>query len=184
MNFAKPLFASPAKRLAATAIDAALITCCTWFALNLLTREWYPVEAFAWGLPLGYWVYESACLINMNGASVGRRLFDIQVVSAFRSGELSWWQGTARPGARVALYAMLVLYLSPAPARRFDIITLPLLMEIGLLFTTASLTFSDIVARTRVVNTPPLQPHRAPAAPMYSPTDAEFGYPPRQDKQR
>ena len=183
MSFARPLFAPPAKRLAATAIDGALITACMWFALSLLTRDWYPAEAFAWGLPLGYWLYESACLIHMNGASVGRRLFDIQVVSAFRSGELSWWQSMMRPGARVLLYAVLILYLSPAPARRFDVMSLPLLMEIGRLFTTVSLTVSDAVARTRVVNTPPLQPHRAPAAPMYSATDAEFGYPPRQDKQ-
>ena len=39
-------------------------------------------------------------------------------------------------------------------------------------------TLADKVARTVVVNTPTWEPHRAPAIPMYSATDAEFGHPP------
>jgi hypothetical protein len=110
---ANPIFAPPAKRLAASAIDAAIVTCLGWFIVNVITREWYPYEYLAWGLPLTYWVYESYCLTRLDGAS---------------------------------------------------------------------LTIADIVAHTRVVNTPPPQPHRAPAGPMYSATDAEFGYQPRRRK--
>ena len=38
---------------------------------------------------------------------------------------------------------------------------------------------ADFLFKTLVVNRPLPQPHRAPAAPMYSPTDAEFGAKPR-----
>jgi hypothetical protein len=57
------------------------------------------------------------------------------------------------------------------------------LIAVGLLFSLRSRrTIADFVAGTLVVNTPPLQPHRAPAAPMYSAGDAEFGYAPRKPK--
>ncbi|MEY4766808.1 MAG: hypothetical protein RI907_3481 [Pseudomonadota bacterium] len=39
-------------------------------------------------------------------------------------------------------------------------------------------TLTDRIARTIVVALPPPQPHRAPAFPMYSRHDAEFGVPP------
>ena len=43
-------------------------------------------------------------------------------------------------------------------------------------------TLTDRVAKTMVENLPPLQPHRAPAAPMYSENDAEFGPKPRRPR--
>jgi uncharacterized RDD family membrane protein YckC len=179
---AKPFLASPMKRLAASTIDTAIVTCLGWFMVNLITREWYPYQYLAWGLPLTYWIYESFCLTKLDGASLGRRLFDIQVVSSLGSINLSLWQTVLRPAVRIALYAVLVVYFSPTPAHLLDVAALPFLIETALLFTPASLTVADIIARTRVVNTPPPQPHRAPAGPMYSATDAEFGYPPRRHK--
>ncbi len=41
-------------------------------------------------------------------------------------------------------------------------------------------TLSDRIARTIVISMPPPQPHRAPAFPMYSRNDAEFGMPPNE----
>jgi uncharacterized RDD family membrane protein YckC len=41
-------------------------------------------------------------------------------------------------------------------------------------------TLTDRIARTIVVSLPPPQPHRAPAFPMYSRNDAEFGMPPNE----
>ena len=38
-------------------------------------------------------------------------------------------------------------------------------------------TLTDRILRIAVVYLPPVQPHRAPAGPMYSPTDGEFGRP-------
>jgi hypothetical protein len=63
---------------------------------------------------------------------------------------------------------------------------------LGLLFAETTLlghsatrqTLADRVARSLVVNLPPLQPHRAPAGPMYSATDKEFGFPPRRPPRR
>jgi len=43
-------------------------------------------------------------------------------------------------------------------------------------------SIADLVFKTRVVRLPPPQPHRAPAGPMYSATDAEFGKPARAPK--
>ncbi len=41
-------------------------------------------------------------------------------------------------------------------------------------------TLSDRLAGTIVIDLPPIQPHRAPAVPMYSADDNEFGGPPRK----
>lgn len=178
----QPLFARPVKRLAASSIDAGVVACCGWFAVDLVTQEWYPYAVLAWALPVTYFAYECVCLRTLNGGSLGRRLFDIQVVSAMESPGLAWWQIVARPATRILLYAVLVQYFNPSPAHRLDLAAIPFLIEAGLLFSPASLTLADLVARTRVVNTPPPQPHRAPAGPMYSATDAEFGYPPRRHR--
>lgn len=40
-------------------------------------------------------------------------------------------------------------------------------------------TIADRLSRTLVVNMPPRQPHPAPAIPMFSATDREFGTPPK-----
>lgn len=182
MHFAKPLFAPPMKRLMASLIDAAIVTCCGWFVVNVITQEWYPWDYLAVGLPVAYWVYESSCLAILRGGSVGRRLFDIQVVSSIGSGELASWQALLRPAVRIAVFAGFVMYFSPVPAHKLDVAVLPFLIETALLFTPMSMTLADIAARTRVVNTPPPQPHRAPAGPMYSATDAEFGHAPRRHR--
>jgi len=55
---------------------------------------------------------------------------------------------------------------------------------ISLLVTPSHRTLTDRVLRTVVVNIPPLQPHRAPAGPMYSATDAELGVIPQPPKLR
>jgi uncharacterized RDD family membrane protein YckC len=170
------------KRLAASTIDIAVATCLGWFVVNLITQEWYPYRYLAWGLPLTYWFYESYCLIALDGSSLGRRLFDIQVVSSVGRTELAKWQAILRPGTRVVIYGLLVIYVSPDPVHQMDLAAFPYLAEAALLFTPMSLTIADVVTQTRVVNTPPPQPHRAPAGPMYSSTDAEFGYPPRRHK--
>jgi len=44
-------------------------------------------------------------------------------------------------------------------------------------------SLSDRIAGTVVVSLPPLQPHRAPATPMFSANDAEFGNPPKRPPQ-
>jgi uncharacterized RDD family membrane protein YckC len=182
MSISRPLFARPIKRLAASCVDIVVVGACGWFVVNMATRRWYPYDVLAWALPLSYIVYECICLRTLNGGSLGRRLFDIQVVSAIGNHALAWWQIVSRPSVRVALYGLLFLYAHPAPVHFVDVAVIPFVVESCLLFSPSSLTLADFISRTRVINTAPPQPHRAPAAPMYSGTDAEFGYPPRKRK--
>ena len=167
MSASSPIFAKPTKRVAAALTDLAVVTCCAWFLINVLTREWYPFKVLGWGLPLAYWVYESACLWYWKGSSPGRRLLDIQVVSSYGSNDLAWWQAMLRPAARVVLYFALVQYFKPPAARQLDLVLLPFLVEIGLLYTAASLTMADILTRTRVVNAAPPHTHSAAARRLY-----------------
>jgi len=135
-------------------------------------------------IPVAYFAYHAAFLYLWAGQSPGRRTFDITVVPA-RGGELRAWQALARSLARplfiLAAAAPMLDSISFSTAAQIAFVVA--LLEIGLLYTLASRrTAADLVSGTLVVNTPPLQPHRAPAAPMYSATDAEFGYPPRRPK--
>jgi hypothetical protein len=65
-----------------------------------------------------------------------------------------------------------------------SILTLAVIaVDIALItFLSTQQSLPDLISRTLVVNTPPVQPHRAPAGPMYSASDAEFGIPPRKMK--
>ncbi|MGH8709627.1 MAG: RDD family protein, partial [Burkholderiales bacterium] len=131
-----------------------------------------------------YIAYHGVFLHLWKGQSPGRRTFDISVVS-FEGGDLNLVQAVLRsvirPGVVVAV-TVPVYYVN-----RFDlgiqIAAIVLLLETGLMLSTRSRrTGADLASATLVVNTPPLQPHRAPAVPMYSARDAEFGYPPQRPK--
>jgi uncharacterized RDD family membrane protein YckC len=161
MAATNPLFAKPSKRIAAALTDLGVATCVGWFLINIATREWYPFKVLAWGLPLVWWVYESGSLWQWKGSSPGRRLLEIQVVSALGSNDLQWWQIILRPGIRVALYFGLVAYFKPPAQRQLDIVLLPFLIEIALMYTAASMTVADIVSRTRVINAAPHEGHGA-----------------------
>ena len=174
MGSASPVFAKPIKRIAAAVADLAVVTCCGWFLINMLTREWYPFKVLAWGLPAAYWLYDAWCLWYWKGSSLGRRLFDIQVVSSYGRNDLAWWQTTLRPAVRVVLYFAFVHYFKPSAARQLDLAVLPFLIEVALLYTAASMTIADIVSRTRVINAAPPHPHSAAARRLYG----GHGFPP------
>jgi hypothetical protein len=178
MASSSPIFAKPVKRMAASITDLAVVTCCGWFLINMLTREWYPFKVLAWGLPVAYWVYESACLWVWKGTSLGRRLLDIQVVSSFGNNDLAGWQAAVRPAPRVLLYFAFVEYFKLPAARQLDLAVLPFLIEVALLHTAASLTIADILARTRVINVAPPHPHSAAARRVYGGGSGAQGLPP------
>lgn len=178
MASSSPIFAKPLKRMAASITDLAVVTCCGWFVINMLTREWYPFKVLAWGLPAAYWVYESACLWIWRGTSLGRRLLDIQVVSAYGNNDLALWQMLVRPAPRVLLYFAFVEYFKPTAAHQLDLVILPFLIEVALLHTTASLTLADHLARTRVINAAPPYPHSASARRAYGAGGSAQGLPP------
>ena len=176
--------APPNKRLLAAGMDLLCVfSIATCLAPFLKVAE--IAVRFEWMTIGVYFIYEAMFLWWWQGQSPGRRLLGTMVLRL--SGQrLSWVQAALRPGARmIALILMSdFVFRYSWPDFQGDI-RIPLfpLIEIGLILTMASRrTVADYVAFTVVANTPPLQPHRAPAAPMYSVRDAEFGFPPSRPK--
>jgi uncharacterized RDD family membrane protein YckC len=183
MSTATPFAASPTKRLYAAIIDLMIIGA---LALVLSPIDW-DVGASASSdrfVALVYFVYQAAFLHFWRGQTPGRRLLDITVVQA-AGGEIGLIQAVLRPGIR----AVAVIATTDIAWRfvwpEYGTYNVPIfpLVEVGLLYTIQTrTTIADAVSRTVTINNPPPQPHRAPAAPMYSATDAELGFPPRRKK--
>ncbi len=122
--------------------------------------------------------YHWAGLSNRNYA-IGRVITSITVISLKSGLELSALQRIARPSIR--LLWLLTGGLAAGFTHQPMFLFLPLVIDTALLsFHPLRQTATDMVCRTTVVNSPPLQPHRAPAAPMFSLDDAEFGPKPRK----
>ena len=130
------------------------------------------------------------CFLHWNsGTSFGKSLRGICVISA-NGTPLSFGQAVARAGVLSLPYALfsaresLAALLSAFPDSRY-LASLPgvvwWLAEIGFVESGhGPLSLTDRITKTVVVNIPPPQPHRAPAVPMYSATDAEFGPRPKR----
>ena len=131
------------------------------------------------------------CFLHWNsGTSFGKSLRSICVISANGAPPLSLGQAVARAGVLSLPYALfsargsLATLLSTFPDSRY-LATLPgvvwWLAEIAFVESGhGPLSLTDRITRSIVVNIPPPQPHRAPAVPMYSATDAEFGPRPKK----
>ena len=127
-------------------------------------------------------VYHSVGLINRD-IGVGRVVMAISVVSLKSGPGLSALQCIARPVVR--LLWLLVGMLLAAALDNPIFICGPLLVDLALLtFHPLRQTVADLMCKTVVMNLPPLQPHRAPAGPMFSAEDAEFGPKPRKSGAR
>ena len=118
--------------------------------------------------------------------SFGKMAMEISVVDT--SGRPpAEWQALVRAAARVAPALLLNLPLLDSPAQSEllqgacrIVFAMATLAEFALLQGSVTRqTLADRVARTLVVNSPGVQPHRAPAVPMFSATDGEFGTPPK-----
>jgi uncharacterized RDD family membrane protein YckC len=180
MGGAEQFSASPDRRLMASALDLMLVFGLALFLSPLikiagLTSKFDILAAIA------YLAYEASFLWLWKGQTPGRRVMSIFVLPT-RGGELSYREAILRPGLRVGLF---LLSLDLAYVWRYmdygDLrIHVLLPIEVALMLSLPSRrTLADFAAGTIVVNAPPPQPHRAPAAPMYSPSDAEFGLPAR-----
>jgi uncharacterized RDD family membrane protein YckC len=140
--------------------------------------------------------YHACFLLQKDGVSFGKYLRNICVVSA-SGGKLLPSQCLLRAACIALPWACLASedFLDALPDLLWDLLPVPsaavavlgtmwLFADILILeFTVARRTLTDRLARTLVLNLPPLQPHRAPAVPMYSANDAEFGTPPRRPPQ-
>lgn len=178
-----PFLASVEKRANATVVDAVLATIAA-LTLVLPAEKIGLPDAAPWiaGLVLfvGYQIYALRCL---HGTGIGRMLSGVRVANGAIGRELTLFQCVARPLVRVAWWggpALLAYYVlgEGRAAAVFYCAVVPLGLDLLLVQSLRSRqTMADLVCHTLVMKLPPLQPHRAPAAPMFSPTDAEFGLP-------
>jgi uncharacterized RDD family membrane protein YckC len=189
MANAAPFIARPMRRVVAGVVDAWV--CIFLFSLTGVTTSISNASAIDVVLHnsaafVVYAVYHAVCFSLFRGSSPGLHFLDIRVVSALDAGELPLVQAFARAAFRPAFLYLLwwmAAMAKPVPGVDMALLAAPVLLELGMMFTLPSRqTLSDLVSRTLVVNIPPPQPHRAPAAPMYSATDAEFGVRPRRVK--
>jgi uncharacterized RDD family membrane protein YckC len=125
-----------------------------------------------------YFGYHFVYLVWRQGRTIGKTANDICVVST--AGEsLTLVQSSLRAGVRAAPFALM----GGPPLLAFGLLFLTALVlaELRLLERSpARRTIADRFANSLVVNLPPLQPHRAPAGPMFSAHDFEFGLPPNR----
>ncbi len=120
-----------------------------------------------------YFAYTFAGLVNSN-LGIGKAALNINVVSIATGNHPTSNQAITRAAIRTCL---ALSGLSAAKAFDADVLALsPILLELSLIhWHPLRQTISDLFAGTVVIAVPPPQPHRAPAAPMYSREDKEFG---------
>ena len=138
---------------------------------------------------LVFFAYQIYFLQFKNGCSPGKYVRNICVVSA-HGGDLQPRQCVVRAAAAALPWVLIGVGDMSALDTRYISIPPRALPCVGVLLLFADLlileylrsrrTLADRVAHTLVVNLPPIQPHRAPAVPMYSATDVEFGHPPQR----
>lgn len=182
MPNAAPFIAAPWKRVIAGAVDFILYLFVLVVAYAAVRNALGDLRAPQLGVlaAVTYILYHVAFFLVLEDATPGLRVLNMRIVSTTAGGSLSLAKMLVRSGFRpVVLYLfVLAAVFVVRPSFRQWLVLAPVLLELGMMFTLPSRqTLSDLVARTLVVNVPPPQPHRAPAAPMYSPTDAEFGLP-------
>jgi uncharacterized RDD family membrane protein YckC len=190
MANAAPFMARPMRRLIAGVIDVWI--CLFVFSLGGVTTsingESNPLELLVHnkGAFIVYAAYHAVCFLSFRGATAGLYLADIRIVNAATGADMSRLQMLGRAAFRPAflyLFWWSSSFAPDVPGADTGLVIAPLLVELAMMFTLPTRqTLTDLIARTLVVNMPPPQPHRAPAAPMYSPSDAEFGVRPSRRK--
>ena len=143
------------------------------FAYGVSSALAWSGEQFMIALALIYVAYNAFSTLHPE-YSFGRTVAAIYVLSAVGDGRLFLWQAVLRPATRAVLLLVFAGFGEVFLAEW--VIALPMALELGLMaLTPARQSLADKAAKTIVVNKPPVQPHRAPAYPMYSAKDEEFG---------
>ena len=162
---------------------AALIDCCCaaalFWAVTRIDLPFVEVELVTfWAATFLLATLASAHALR--GQSPGKAVARLVVLST-EAGPLSRMRHAARESTR-ALLALAICFLFAAlgvsSLVRAFAMSIAVVASFELLtqaMRTDRRSIADLLFRTRVVRLPPLQPHRAPAGPMYSATDAEFG---------
>jgi len=179
MPAAKPNLASWSHRLLACVLDSMALFVVLLVLLALSETLGFSSLVVAAAIPVFYVAYNSATLLTPQ-FSLGRTVAGISVVSVRGDGGITRMQAVVRPLVRVLAF-VVASFISVTSDQPWLFPVLPLIVELALIVHTPwRQSMADFLAGTIVVNTPQPSPHRAPAGPMYSATDAEFGLPPRQ----
>ncbi len=188
MSSARPDIANKSNRLVAFGFDVVMVGLAYWFvayAAEGLNRSIDDALTFA----LLFFAYHLLFLRWNDGVSFGKSLRGICVISAAGS-RLTAGQAVVRalvstlPFALLSERELLTAVLRPLPDAQY-LATLPsILWWLAELHLSESdplgRSLTDRIASSLVINIPPPQPHRAPAVPMYSATDNEFGPRPKK----
>lgn len=176
--------AKSGKRLWAGGFDA--LTVAVLFLVVGVTGEQAGLNLAHWTvLGMLYFAYHFGCLLGREGRTLGKTAMDICVISESGT-RLTVGRAFLRAAIRSWPFVFfdthileLTVGFPPSDALFGSLVLLGMVIsELTLLERSATRqTLADRLARSLVVNLPPLQPHRAPAVPMYSATDAEFGSP-------
>lgn len=170
--------AVPVRRYAAFFADAAA----TFFLFLIIATagEVLAIDLGRWDAFAFVWlIYQGTLLAFNQGQTFGRYLTQI-VVYAENGSPLIAGQAYFRSLARVLPIALLE---GPYEVRLLGgVVLLGLVVAETRLIehSTTRQGVADRLSKTLVVNMPPPHTHRAPAGPMFSRTDAEFGHPPKR----
>lgn len=176
MAAARPFLAPVEKRLLAFALDSAILLLAVLIVYGVLDALGQGPILLVGAFPIVYFGYHVGVLLDQR-FGFGRVVAAVSVVST-RGDALTHTQALVRSIVRVILVALgfAGAFLSHQPW----IIAVPCALEVVLIIVNPwRQSIADVLAGTLVVRTPEVQPHRAPAGPMFSRTDAEFGNPPK-----
>jgi uncharacterized RDD family membrane protein YckC len=177
MPATRPHLASWERRLCAFALDTLLLLCALVLLICAVQAVGGSATAFMVLAPAAFVAYQSLGTLQPH-LSIGRTVAGIAVVSVRNGGAVSTAQSVARPVLRLAALAVTGVVMDFDPHWGW---LLPPGIELLLIAVTPwRQSGADFLAGTLVVWMPPPQPHRAPAVPMFSAADAEFGVPPRR----
>ena len=130
-----------------------------------------------------YFLYHAACYRYGEGQTFGLWLLRLRLVDARDGASPSLLQMLTKAGFRP--FAIYAVAFAMAPNQSPFVLFVAALLsgEITSMFALVTRqSVSDVVSRTMVIKLPPPEPHRAPAGPMYSEDDSEFGVRPRRHK--
>lgn len=190
MHIPGPALASLKARMAALVVDLTAVLLLKFFITTILEaiadepfRDPPPLPPFLWL----YVAYFALCMLPPERNTVGERLTGIAAVT-LNGNPLLISQSAARAVLVSFLWAGWMLLMDTSPPRALAVTGITVVAiatglafawgvadVIALLLTPTHRTLTDRVLGIVMVKIPPLQPHRAPAGPLYSATDAEFG---------
>ena len=178
--------ASSSERFVAYIIDVFAVSTAYIFLIGLSEASGLRLDEPAL-YPALLFLYSVASLLKTKGSTPGKYVRNIIVVS--ESGRpIDPSQAVLRSMFFALPYALMssgrvdLGFVAPGFGANIALLgVFYLLAEVLALHNSINRrSLADRVCRTLVVRLPPLQPHKAPAVPMFSANDAEFGNPPKR----